>query len=476
MRAAERTTSRPAVRRVFACVALLALAGCASFSQDGGMGPVASRVAADIGSETKKISGEADATAVRTRVATLLDRPLTPDAAVQIALVNNRGLQAEFNALGISEAAFVEASLPPNPTFSFERIASGDALEVERRIIVNLLALFTLPARRDIAESRFRAAQLKAVEAAFRIAAEARRAYYRAVASGQRVDYLVQARLAADAAADMTRRLGETGAASRLDQARAGAFYAEISNELGRARMIAANEREALTRVLGLWGADAGYTLPDALPDVPDTPEIADQVEAEAVRRRVDLAAARIELDATARALGLTEATRFVSLLELSGIFNYERSDGDSIHPLGFELAIQIPLFDFGEVGARRAREVYMQSVNRLAGKAIDIRSEARSAYRTYRASHDIVRQYQRTIVPLRRVVSEEAVLQYNGMLIDVFELLTTVRETIAATSAAIEAQRDFFLAEVDFRAALIGGGAAPAGPSVTATLPGGGH
>ena len=124
-----------------------------------------------------------------------------------------------------------------------------------------------------------------------------------------------------------------------------------------------------------------------------------------------------------------------------------------------------------------RARRIGWAAVNRLVEKAVDIRSEARSAYRTYHASYDIARQYKTSILPLRKIISEEAVLQYNGMLIDEFELLTTVRETIASSIAAIEARRDFFIAEVDFQAALIGGGAAGTrdGTAVIAAPAGGG-
>jgi len=81
---------------------MLALGGCASFSEDGGMARVTSHVSAEIGKDTAKLSNEADVQAVRERVSALLKQPLTPDSAVQIALLSNRGLQAEFNALGIS--------------------------------------------------------------------------------------------------------------------------------------------------------------------------------------------------------------------------------------------------------------------------------------------------------------------------------------------------------------------------------------
>jgi len=460
-----------------------ALGGCATFTPDGGMGPVSSQVGTAIGMQTVKIASPADSAVVEGRVKALLTRPLTADGAVQLALINNRGLQAEYNALGISEAAFVEASLPPNPVIGVERLATGGELEIERRVIANILALLTLPARSEIAKTQFEVARQKAIEATFRTAADTRRAYYRAVAARQTVSFLEQARISADAAADLTRKLGETGAAKKLDQARAGAFYAEVSNELAQARMNAGTDREALTRMLGLWGADIEYKLPGQLPSMPRI-QTAQQVEVDAVRKRVDLIAARLELDAMAKTLGLTEATRFVSMLDGGWRGNYQRVSEDGVResasPSGFELEIQIPIFDGGEVNVRRSRETYMEAVNRLLEKAINVRSEARAAYLTYRGSYDIARQYQNSILPLRRTINEQALLEYNGMLIDVFELLTTAQESINSNVAAITAKRDFFIATVDFQTAIIGGGgssgSAGEGPVVASAAEGGGH
>ena len=438
------------------------LSGCATFTPDGGMKPVSAEVSAAIGKDTVKIASPAEASAVQSRVKALLTKPLTADGAVQLALINNRGLQAEYNALGISEAAFVEASLPPNPVIGVERLSASGSLEIERRVIANVLALLTLPARSEIARTQFEAARQKAIEATFRTAAETRRAYYRAVAARQTASFLEQARVSADAAADLTRKLGETGAAKKLDQARASAFYAEVSNELAQARLNVGTDREALTRMLGLWGENLDYKLPGQLPGMPRI-QTAQQVEVDAIRKRVDLIAARLELDAMAKNLGLTEATRFISMLNGGWRGNYERSTVDGVQessaPRGFELEIQIPIFDGGEVNMRRSREMYMQAVNRLMEKAVNVRSEARAAYLTYRGSYDIARQYQNSILPLRQTINEQALLEYNGMLIDVFELLTTARESITTNVAAIAAKRDFFIATVDFETAIIGGG-----------------
>lgn len=471
-------------KRVLIAGALpIVLAGCAKFSPHAGMLPVSERVASELGQDAVKIASVEDAAAAKAKVGRILAGKLTADSVVQVALLNNRGLQADYNELGLSETAFVEASLPPNPIIGLERLVTNGELEVERRIVADLLALATLPKRKEIARTQFEAAKERAIEATFRVAAETRRAFYRAVAAQQTVALLEQARLSADAAADLTRKLGETGAANRLEQARASAFYAEISNELARARLQAGTEREALTRLLGLWGDDINYKLPRALAPVKGIKSV-QQVEVDAVRKRVDLIAARLELDALAKSYGLTQSTRFVSMLDGGLRSNYERSREDGItdksYPKGFELEIQIPIFDFGEVKVRRAKETYMQAVNRLLEKAVNVRSEARSAYLTYRASYDIARQYQNKILPLRKAVNEEALLRYNGMLIDEFELLTTLRESIDSNIQAISAQRDFFIASVDFQTAIVGGGAssgeASRGPSMAAAAGGGEH
>lgn len=455
----RRRVALTSLRRIGFLLSSLALTGCANFSADGGLGPVAQRIAEDASVETVKLTSEQDAEVVAKRVASLLSEPLTAEAAIQIALINNRGLQAKFNALGLSEVEFVEAGLPENPTFSFQRMSGEGSIEFERKIAGNLLGLFILPTRRSIAGSHFKAAQYLTLDATLRLAGETRRTYYRAVASEMRVAYLDQARIAAEAMADLARRLGQTGAKNKLDQARAAGFHAEITTRLSAAKFAARRERESLTRALGLWGTEANLKLTADLPPLPGSIDEIEDIEARAITRRSDLLAARLELEATERALGLAQATRFVSMLELAGIDKSDRNgNGEVKGTRGFELAFQIPIFDLGEISQRRSREVYMRAFNELVEKAINVRSETRTAYYGYRTAYDIARTYEEKILPARKVVNDESVLRYNGMLIDVFELLTTAHEGIASTIAAIDARRDFFIAESEFKSALTGG------------------
>ena len=439
------------------------LSGCASFSPDGGMSVAAGIAAQELEKDTVAIRTPEDATSARARVEQLLKRPLTADAAVQIALLNNRGLQAAYNELGIAEAAMVQASLPPNPSFSFSRTSGSLESVIEATIAADILALATLPARTEIAADRFRAAQLRAAEETLRVAADTRRNYYRAVAARESVGFLTQASAAAEAAAKLARQLGETGAMNKLDQARDQVFYADLTAQVARARQRAASARERLIESLGLWGSDLDFTLPNALPALPARPRTLLTVEQEAISRRVDLQIARIELEALAKSYGLTNATRFVNLFRLSGIYTDTRESVGTEHvrfrDFGPGATVEIPIFDFGEVRVREAEQTYMEAMNRLAEKAVNIRSQARDAYRVYRSTYDIASQYRREILPLRKIISDESLLRYNANLIDVFTLLAGARQRILATAAAIEAKRDFWIAKTDLQAAVAGGG-----------------
>ena len=490
------------VRSMSVALTLL-LGGCASFSPDQGMAPIEAAATEALGKNVVKIRNADDARDVKARVAALLAGSLTADAAVQIALLNNRALQAAFNDLGVSEAQMVEATLPPSPTLSLSRlVVSGAVLEIERQVLQNILGLLTLPRRREIAEDRFRQAQMRAIEAVLRTAADTRRTYYRAVAAGQGVIFLKQTQRAAEALSDLAKQLGETGAMGKLSQAREHAFYADVSRQLAVARLRHRTEREQLARLMGLWGRDLGFKLPDQLPKFPARPRRMEDVEREAVQRRIDLQMARLELEILAKSYGLTRATRFINVLEVRGIsitewsriteVDYELQPGPTLVKTvspetekerwkGIELEFQIPIYDFGEARTRGASETYLAAANRFADKAIAVRADARVAYQSYRGAHDIARVYRDKLLPLRKTISEEMLLQYNGMLADLFELLQDYRVRIQSNLETITAERDFWLANVDLKSAVLGGGGAPAavggeGGAQMAAAEGAGH
>ena len=461
----------------------LALAGCVTAAPESGLGPVDAVARAELGQSAIKVATDTEASDANAGVQAALRRALTPDAAVGIALASNRGLQAAYNDLGISEAALLQASLPPNPKIGLSSLAGGLELEIERSLLVSLYGLATLPARRDIAGDHLRAAQMRAAEATLKLATDVRRQYFRTVAANQQVATLQQAKVTTDAAAELARKLGETGGMNKLDQAREYALAAELNSQLARARLQQRLERERLTRLLGLWGPAIDFRLPAALPPLPKGTRSARDVEAQAIKRRVDLQAARLDLEALGKSLGFTQATRFTTDVELSGTSKYDRkktvgADGEvekeKLNRRGLGLEIEISLFDFGQARVMDAEQRYMRAANLLAEKAVNVRSEAREAYMAYKGTWDIARHYEATVLPLRKQIQDEALLQYSGMLVDVTSLVADVRARILAQAQAIDARRDFWTADAELRAALAGGGAGAA--SGSSPMPGGGE
>jgi len=447
--------------RIGALAGTVLLPSCQTFSPDGGLTLPAAIVGGHLNKEIAAIRNDDEAAVVHVEVKRLLQRPLTAEKAVQIALFNNRGLQAAYNELGIAEAIKVQQSLPPNPSLSITRISSSVELEIDRQIVLSIIALATVPARSEIAAERFHQAQLATALDTLRVAAGARRAFYRAVATQQLVSVFTEANSAAATMAQLAKRLGESGALNRLDQAREQAFYADVTTRLASAQQRASRERERLVRALGLWGSDLNFVLPKSLPALPKRAIALPAVEQEAVRKRVDLQIARIELDTLAKAYGLTNATRFINVLEAGYADKLIKDNvtGERIRDRGFTVSFEVPIFDFGEARVREAEQTYMQAVNRLAEKAVNVRSEAREAYRNYRATYDIAGHYQRNVLPLRKIISDEMMLRYGAMQIDVFALLLEAQQKLSANAAAADALRDFWLAYADLSAAMVGGG-----------------
>ena len=450
---------------------LAVLSGCASFSPDGGMDAVNQIAAPELGTRALKVEDDAAAVQARARARTVLRAPLSVDGAVHLALLNNKGLQAAFNELGIAEATAIGATLPPNPGFSLSGVSTPVELDIEGGIVADILALVTLPTRTEIAGERFRQAQLRATWKTLEVGATARRSYYRAVAALQLADALVQAVDAADTSAKLAKQLADTGAMNKLDLAREQVFHAELAAQLDGARQRAASERERLIRAIGVGAEEKRLSLPHAVPSVPNRPREVSDVEIAAVRRRIDVQIARLDVTVLAKSYGLTKVTRFINLLDVTPVARSQREAGMAGTGGGVDVELQIPIFDFGEVRVRQAGETYMQAVNRLSEKAVNARSEARQAYGAYRAAFAVADRYRKTILPLRQTISDEAALRYGAMQIDVFGLLTEARQSIAANIAAIEAQRDFWLADVALAAAIVGGSGINADPTADTTV-----
>ena len=457
--------------RLAAVAAVAGLLGaCRSFTPDGGMDTVAFVTGSGLNKDVVKVASTEDAITAQSRVRRLLHAPLGADAAVQIALFNNQGLQAAYNRLGIAEALAVKASRPPGLSLAFSSVSTPIELDIERQIIASLLSLLTMPARTRIAGQQFAAAELTAAEETLRLAADTRRAYLNAVAAREITTALGEVKDSAQAGVKLAEALKETGAVNALDLARRRAFATEMEAEVSGAHLRATATAERLTRLLGLWNSDLAAYLPGTLPPLPERLRSVGAIEQEALNRRIDIAVAKAEMQAMARSYGLTRKTHFLNALDAAGISKTQKDRGEKrANGGGYELALEVPLFDFGKANVREAEQRYLEAAHRLGEKGVNAASEAREAYGTYRASYAIAKKYQDEVLPLQRTISSETELQYNAMQIDAFALLEAARSRARAQVASIEAKRDFWLAAADLRVAVLGGGSVASEASVVA-------
>ena len=443
------------LRALAVAVAVAFLGGCVTFSADGGFSVIGTATKdRGLKQDVKWVKTDKDAEHAQAEVKKLLAAPLSADSAVQIALLNNRGLQATYAELGIAEADLVQAGRLINPGFTFERLHRGSDVSIERTFLVNVMALITMPIRTDLEKRRFQLTQGRIAAETLQVVADTRRAWATAVAAQETIKYMEQVRDAAEASAELARRMAVVGNFSKLDQAREQLFYAEVTAQLARVKQAAVSQRERLTRLMGLWGEDIRFRLPDRLPDLPkDSRAIAD-LEKQAISQRLDVLGAMKEADNIAASLGLTKATGFINVFEAG----YRRnSDTGQPRQTGYQIELRLPIFDWGGARVARAEHTYMQAVNRAADAAVRARSEVREAYTAYRTAFDLAKHYRDEIVPLRKRISEENLLRYNGMLISVFELLADARQQVTSVNAYIEALRDYWVAESSLNLALTG-------------------
>ena len=449
---------------VLAILATPLLGGCASFLPDGGFDAIQSAAQSHIQKDVVWSRDAAARAQTEARVDALLEKPLAADDAVQIALLNNPGLQAAFNALGIAEADWVAARRLPNPGFAIGRLTRGDEVEWERSLHLNLARLLTLPMRAGIEQRLFEQTRRALIIDVLRLAADTRKAWVVAVAANQTAHYHQQAMDAAEAGAELARRMAQVGNWSKLKQAREQSFYADAALAVARAEKAKLQARERLARLMGLPHAGK-LQLPDRLPELPAALPPLQNVEQRAMESRLDLQMAKLQSEALAKNLGLTRSTRFVNVLELGVINN---SSNEAPVQRGYEISFELPLFDWGQSRVVQAESRYRQSLERARETAVNARSEVREAYAVQQGQYAIARHLRDEVVPLKKRISEENLLRYNGMLIGVFELLADARSQIVSVNAAIEAQRDFWLADADLAMTLVGTPGKIAAPAVS--------
>lgn len=440
-----------------ACAAAM-LAGCAAPDMDAALQQANAEVTAVAPAPATLARDEEQRRAAERLAADLLADPLTMEAAVRLALAHSPAFQATLAEAWGELAAARQRGLPGGVVFSFEHLRAGGDLEIGRLLSVGLFDLLTLPQRQAVYQLESERARVRLASAIVEQVAEVRQAWVRAVAAREMERYALQVREAADASAELAARMQRAGNFSKLQAARQHLFYADATARLATARQLAVSAREALVRQLGLDPQQAAtLRLPERLPDLPKVPRDAAEVGQALVAQRLDARMARLALEAAGRSRGVDWAA---SLLDVEAGVRRDTlfgAAGQKSEVRGWELDIRLPLFDWGATQAAALDARSLAAAQRYQAVARAATSQVREGYAAYRSAHDLARHQRDELLPLRKTISEENLLRYNAMLIGVFELLADARDQVGGVMAAIEAQREFWLADAALSSILIG-------------------
>ncbi len=435
---------------------VVGLGGCAAVAVDPsmGFGGAASIVKERSGREVALDPPDGP---VRDRVRGLLASGLTVDAAVEIALLDNRNLRALYSDLGVAQADLVQASLLHNPvadaTAGFP--VAGGTVDLTFGLAVDVIDVLYVPLRKRVAAARFEETKLRVAAGVLDLAWRTETGFYRHQANEQMVEIRRQVAQSTTAAAGLAQRMREAGNLRELDVDAERALAEEAKIQLRLAEVVARESREELNRLMGLWGEDAAWkTASPRLADPP--PEAVDlaHLESRAVERSLELAGAERLVAAAAENVGLDRASSLFPEIVVGG--RGERNEGD--WESGPGLSLPLPFFDHGQARVARAEAELRRAREMHHALAVRVRSVARAARDRLDGHRDLALHYRSVVLPLRERVVRDTELQYNAMQVGPVDLLRAKEQQIDAARGYVDALREYWTARVDVALLLAGG------------------
>lgn len=439
-------------------LAALGLAGCHSVPRDAGFAEVKKDVYDRISKDIQWTREKPEQSAVADKVGAVLSQELSSDAAVQIALLNNRNLQATFQSLGIAQADLVQAGLFKNPRFNGQylpAIGSGAEAAVGLDLAINFLDFFYVPLRKRIAEAQFAEARKRVASEVLKVAGQTRMAYYALQRSQQLVELRQTELQSAAAAATAMQGIHDAGNATdlALEQERDARDQAKLGLAKAEADIVEARER--LNRLMGLWGAQAdGWKCQPRMPSLPASNAQPEDLEKKAIQANLELAASRERIEALARQAGFSSWEAVLPEIEL-GVVG-DREDDGTWHA-GPGLSIPIPIFDQGQSRKAAEKAKLRMALENHAALAISVRSQARALWHKQSSAYQAAHFLKSVVLPRRERIAAHTLLAYNAMQLGVFQLLEAQRNVVHSGKDYVESLHEYWSAQAELELLLAG-------------------
>jgi outer membrane protein, heavy metal efflux system len=394
----------------------------------------------------------------------LLRKPLTIDTAVQIALLNNRSLQATFEEIGLSTADLLEAATFPNPRFDLairfpDKPPSGTY--VDYGAAIDFLSIIMIPLKKRVAKVQLEAAALRVADATLELVSQVKSAFYSLQTSQQLLRRFKVIVDTSAASLDLAQRQHEAGNITDLALAQQQASYSRSRLDVASTEAEIRRNRERFNRLLGLWDADTDWQIAGELPEVPSSDLPMRGLERLAISQRLDLQADYLQVTSQVKNLGLTKSLRLVGALDFG--FNSER-ETDSQTRTGPTFAIELPIFNQGQARIARGEAALRQAQDKFEALAVDVRSQIRELRDELTSKREIARFYKDELLPGQRRILNESLVHYNAMEINNFELFSTKAEEARTEREYLEAVRDYWIARAELERA-VGGNLNPRQP-----------
>lgn len=446
--------------RLATVAAVLALCGCASIDPRPAFDDVQRQVAERTGQQARWARTSTEAEEVRRTVRVLLEGELTVDEAVQIALLNNPGLQAEYEEIGIAQADLAQAAVVGNPSLELS-IGFPDHPQtptvVGGGLVQDFLDILVRPLRKKVGAAQLAQTKLLVGDEMLQLATRTKAACYALQARQQLVTRLALILEINRTAAEFAKRQHDAGNINDLDLAHHDVAHNQAKADLASARAQVRSDREGLNRLLGLWGHDTDWKVADRLPEIPAVEIPLEKLESRAIEKRLDVEAARWGVDLVGRALALKKSTRYFPIGINIGVQTEREPEAEHLRVTGPTLALQLPLFDTGRASIARLEAEYLRSQRLLEGLAVDVRSEVREARDRMIASRDLAEYHRDVLLPQRVRILELTLRHYNMMLKGAYDLLLAKQSEVETERAYIEAWRDYWIARSELERAVGG-------------------
>ena len=436
----------------------LALLGAGCAAPNASLERLQGTVAERSGKRVHWNRGGPEDTQIAEGVQMLLRPPLNADRAVQVALLNNRELQARFEEIGIAQADVIQAGLITNPNFSAsfrfpDRSPSGT--NIEYSIAQNFIELLVLPLRKRIANAQLAQVETHVADEVLKLAAEVKIAFHTVQARQQLLDRLRVIAETNETAAEFTKRLHDAGNTSDLELANQQGSYEQSRLEVAQTELQVRRDRERLNRLMGVWGANTKWTMNDHLPELPGSEGSLQHLESRAIAQRLDLQAARMQLDLVGQSLALRTKTRYLPAEIKVGVDTEKEPDGQRV--TGPTLDLELPVFNQGQGEIAKLTAQYRQAQHELEAMAVNIRSEVREARDQMVAARDLTSYIGKRLLPTQQQALNLTLQQYNFMLKGAYDLLLAKQNEVAAERSYIEAWRDYWIARAELERAVGG-------------------